>query len=62
MNQPYYFACSYPLEIGSVVLPGNWGRIVAMYNTLGFGNPWIQYREDVFERVIRPGNLGGLGL
>ncbi|MBU3902911.1 MAG: DUF2441 domain-containing protein [Gammaproteobacteria bacterium] len=24
-----------------------------MYNTNGFGNPWIQYREDVFERVRR---------
>ena len=47
----YYFACSYPLEEGSIVLPGNWGRIIGMYNTNGFGNAWIKYREDVFEKV-----------
>lgn len=51
MPNRYFFACSYPLEVGSVILPGNWGRIVDMYNTSGFGNAWIQYREDVFERV-----------
>lgn len=51
MTTQYFFACSYPLEVGSVILPGNWGRIVGMYNTSGFGNAWIQYREDVFERV-----------
>ena len=27
----YYWAGSYPLEIGSIVLPGNWYRIVSMY-------------------------------
>ena len=47
----YYFSCSYLLEVGSTILPGNWGRIVGMYNTNGFGNPWIQYREDVFDKV-----------
>jgi len=52
-TKPYYFACSYPLEVGSVVLPGNWGRIISMYNTNGFGNAWVQYREDVFEKVRR---------
>jgi hypothetical protein len=52
-NTKYYLGCSYPLEAGSVVLPGNWGRIVGMYNTSGFGNPWIQFREDVFEKVRR---------
>ena len=51
MNSKYYLGCSYPLEPGSVVLPGNWGRIVSMYNTAGFGNAWIQFREDVFEKV-----------
>lgn len=51
MTSKYYFGCSYPLEAGSVVLPGNWGRIVGMYNTSGFGNAWIQFREDVFEKI-----------
>lgn len=27
----YFFLCSYPLKPGSVVLPGNWGRILALY-------------------------------
>jgi hypothetical protein len=53
MTSQYYFACSYLLEVGSVVLPGNWGRILRMYTTSGFGNAWIQYREDVFEKVRR---------
>jgi hypothetical protein len=45
ITEKYYLACSYPLEVGSVVLPGNWGRIVGMYNTSGFGNAWVQYRD-----------------
>ena len=51
MTSKYYLGCSYPLDAGSVVLPGNWGRIVGMYNTSGFGNAWIQFREDVFEKI-----------
>lgn len=47
----YYFACSYPLEPGSIVNPGNWGRIVAAYRTDGFGNPWLLFREEIFESV-----------
>lgn len=47
----YYFACSYPLAPGSIVNPGNWGRIIRQYNTGGFGNPWILFREEVFEKV-----------
>lgn len=27
----YFYQCSYPLEVGSVILPGNWGRIVSRY-------------------------------
>jgi hypothetical protein len=53
MSAKYYLGCSYPLEAGSIVLPGNWGRIVEMYNTTGFGNAWIKFREDVFEKVRR---------
>jgi hypothetical protein len=49
----YFYACSYPLEAGAVLRPGNWGRIVRKYNTRGFGNTWILFREEVFERIRR---------
>ena len=64
----YFFACSYPLAPGSVVEPGNWGRIVRMYNTRGFGNPWILFREEVLEQVrathypVKPSRLDGIFL
>jgi hypothetical protein len=47
----YYYACSLPLEVGSVVLPGNWGRMLRTY-TPQCGNPWILSRETVYE-IIR---------
>jgi len=47
----YFFACSYPLALGCVVNPGNWGRIVRKYRTDGFGNAWTLFREEVFEQV-----------
>ncbi|NAW88782.1 DUF2441 domain-containing protein [Photobacterium halotolerans] len=46
----YYFSCSYPLEVGSVVNPGNWGRMIKMYDHR-FGNPWVLLRETLFESV-----------
>lgn len=30
LKKSYYFSCSYPLGIGSIVLPGNWGRIIKL--------------------------------
>jgi len=47
----YYYACSYPLASGSIINPGNWGRIIQKYNISSFGNPWILFREEVFEKV-----------
>lgn len=46
----YYFACSYPLEVGSIVNPGNWGRMIKMYDHR-FGNPWVLLRETLFDSV-----------
>lgn len=47
----FFFACSYPLEPGAIIRAGNWGRIVRMYRTNGFGNAWILFREEVFEHI-----------
>lgn len=47
----YFFACSYPLAPGSIVDPGNWGRMIKKYRTDGFGNAWVLFREEVFEEV-----------
>lgn len=47
----YYWLCSYILEPGSTVLPGNWGRIVKLYTTQN--NAYIYLREEIFERIRR---------
>lgn len=45
-----YYACSYPLEAGSVVEPGNWNRILRRH-TRQEGNPWRLVRELIFEDI-----------
>jgi len=48
-NNSYYWLCSYPLEGGSIISPGNWGRIISLY---AFDtNNLNQIRERVFEKV-----------
>ena len=46
----YYFACSYPLENGSVVKKGNWGRICRK-QPLKSANLQMLLKELVFENV-----------
>lgn len=46
----YFFACSYPLEPGSIVKPGNWGRMIKTY-TPQSGWPWILIREMAYEEI-----------
>lgn len=48
-NQIYYFLCSYPLGNGSIVLPGNWGRMLKNYQ-IG-SNLFLITREAIFEEV-----------
>lgn len=50
MNKTYFHALSTSLQIGSVVLPGNWGRMVKQYSP-NAGAPWILVRELIFEAV-----------
>jgi len=45
----YYYFCSYPLEVGSIVKPGNWGRILTKYTKEG--SLWLPLREMIFESV-----------
>jgi Protein of unknown function (DUF2441) len=51
MPTTYYFCCSYLLGTGSIVEPGNWGRIVKKYQGPSIGNPWVLVRELIFEQV-----------
>jgi hypothetical protein len=46
-----FFLCSYPLAPGSVVEPGNWGRILRNYGLSHPNNCWMPLREYVFEGV-----------
>lgn len=45
----YYWLCSYPLEEGSIVLPGNWGRIISLY--WSDGGLLIYLREKILEDI-----------
>jgi|GEM_PF-757722 len=50
----YYWLCSYRLEVGSIVKPGNWGRIIKMYTPQNNNHhAFIAAREYVFELVRR---------
>lgn len=43
----YYWSCSYPLGEGSIILPGNWGRMLQQY-TLNDNIPNL-LKEQIFE-------------
>jgi len=47
----YFYLCSYPIEAGSVILPGNWGRILQFYPLINQNNWWLLLREMVFENI-----------
>ena len=48
-DKKYYWLASYPLEEGSVVLPGNWGRIIDLYKSDGSILTYL--REKILEKV-----------
>ena len=47
----YYWLCSYPLGAGSIINPGNWGRMVKHYTPQRASNPWLALKEYIFENV-----------
>ena len=51
----YFHASPLPLEVGSVILPGNWGRIIASYTNgqIDLHSMWILFREQTFELIRR---------
>jgi hypothetical protein len=51
MVQRYFYCYSLPLEVGSVIRPGNWGRILRTYTPQSSSSPWILTRELVYELV-----------
>jgi len=53
MNNQYFYCYSLPLEVGSMVKPGNWGRILKTYKVGSPVNPWLLVRELIFEQVRR---------
>lgn len=38
------------VDVGSVILPGNWGRAVKAYRS-GFGDPSVAFRERALEDI-----------
>ena len=52
MTEYYYYCCSLPLGNGSIVQPGNWGRMLKLYRT-NIDNSWILVKELIFEQVRR---------
>jgi hypothetical protein len=49
----YYFCCSAILAPGSVVEPGNWGRILRLYTQQRSPNAWLLARELIYEGIRR---------
>lgn len=46
----YYHLSPLLLEVGSIIKPGNWGRIISSY-TMQRGEPWFIAREFIFETI-----------
>ena len=53
MEKSYFYCCSLPLMAGSVIKPGNWGRIIKTYSPQSSPNVWLFIRELIFEQVRR---------
>lgn len=51
MGKNYFYCCSLPLAAGSIVNPGNWGRIIRTYTPQTSPNAWLFIRELIFEEV-----------
>jgi uncharacterized protein DUF2441 len=51
VTQRYFYCYSLPLDVGSVIRPGNWGRILRTYTPQSSPNAWILTRELVWEVV-----------
>ena len=51
----YFHVCPLPLEPGSVIKPGNWGRIIRSYvnRDTNINQLWIMFREQTFELIRR---------
>lgn len=47
----YYYCCSLPLEVGAIIRPGNWGRILRKYSPQISPSPWLLTRELIWESV-----------
>ncbi len=47
----YYHSAPLKLRPGSIIEPGNWGRILNCYRTDGNGNAWLLARELAFESI-----------
>jgi hypothetical protein len=45
----YFYCYSLPLEAGSVIRPGNWGRILEAYTPQSSPNAWLLVRELAYE-------------
>jgi hypothetical protein len=51
MPDKYFYCYSLPLDVGSVIRPGNWGRILRTYTPQTSPNAWLLIRELVYELV-----------
>lgn len=50
----FYYLCPYRLRLGSIVEPGNWGRILRLYTPT---NPkrWLVEKENIYEEIRAAG-------
>jgi hypothetical protein len=51
MSARFFHSCPLLLESGSVVQPGNWGRILNCYRQPNVNNGWMLAREMTYEAI-----------
>jgi Protein of unknown function (DUF2441) len=49
----YFYCCSTPLDVGSVVRPGDWARILRAYNHQIFSDTWIALVGELVYEIVR---------
>ena len=51
----YFYCCPMPLDVGSVVHPANWERILCTYSPRTFSDTWLTLVSELVQEHVRRG-------